>query len=65
MRWGFDRLCALVTEKLGLDPFSGHLYSFINRRRWSDAYDVPGIPGMLTYGAEQRRAEGTWEWGSE
>jgi transposase len=33
MRWGFDRLAAACKETLGLDPYCGHLYLFVNRSR--------------------------------
>jgi len=33
MRKSFDALSALVQGSLGLDPLSGHLFVFVNRRR--------------------------------
>ena len=33
LRRGFDGLAALTRERLGHDPFSGHLFVFWNRRR--------------------------------
>ncbi|MGF1579129.1 MAG: IS66 family insertion sequence element accessory protein TnpB [Gemmataceae bacterium] len=33
MRKSFDALANLITEHLGQDPLSGHLFVFINRRR--------------------------------
>jgi transposase len=33
MRKSFDGLCALVQAVLAQDPFSGHLFVFVNRRR--------------------------------
>jgi len=33
MRRSFDGLCALVQNQLEQDPFSGHLFVFLNRRR--------------------------------
>lgn len=33
MRKGFDGLCGLVTSVLEMDPLSGQLFLFINRRR--------------------------------
>jgi transposase len=33
MRKSFDSLSALVQGSLGLDPLSGHLFVFINKRR--------------------------------
>ena len=32
MRRGFDGLAAIVRERLGADPFSGHLFLFRGRR---------------------------------
>ena len=32
LRRGYDGLASLVTEAMGEDPLSGHLYLFINRR---------------------------------
>jgi transposase len=33
LRRGHDGLCALVRGQLGLDPFNGHLFAFVGRRR--------------------------------
>jgi transposase len=33
MRKGFDALAAIVEHTLKLDPLSGHLFLFVNRRR--------------------------------
>jgi transposase len=33
MRKSFDALAALVQDNLGLDPLSGHLFVFVNKRR--------------------------------
>ena len=33
MRWGFDRLCGAVTERLGRSARSGALFVFFGRRR--------------------------------
>lgn len=33
LRRGHDGLCALVRGQLALDPFAGHLFVFIGRRR--------------------------------
>ena len=33
LRRSFDRVAAMVSEVLGEDPFSGHLFCFFNRRR--------------------------------
>jgi len=33
LRRGYDGLAALVTDAMGENPLSGHLYLFINRRR--------------------------------
>jgi transposase len=32
MRLSYDGLYALVRHRMGLDPLSGHLFTFINRR---------------------------------
>jgi transposase len=33
LRWGFDRLCGIVSERIGRRPRSGALFAFFNRRR--------------------------------
>jgi len=33
LRRGHDGLCALVRGRLALDPFNGHLFAFVGRRR--------------------------------
>lgn len=33
LRWGFDRLCGVVTERLGRPARSGALFVFFGRRR--------------------------------
>ena len=33
LRWGFDRLCGVVTEKLGRNARSGALFVFFSRQR--------------------------------
>jgi transposase len=33
MRKGFDALAAIVSHSLSLDPLSGHLFLFVNKRR--------------------------------
>ena len=33
LRWSFDRLCGLVTEKLGREPRGGAMFLFFGRRR--------------------------------
>jgi transposase len=33
LRWGFDRLCGVVTERLGRRARSGALFVFFGRRR--------------------------------
>jgi transposase len=33
MRRSFDGLAALASTRLALDPFSGHLFVFVNKRR--------------------------------
>lgn len=35
MRWGFDRLCGVVTERLGRSARDGALFVFFGRRRTS------------------------------
>ena len=35
MRWGFDRLCGVVTERLGRSARAGALFVFFGRRRTS------------------------------
>jgi transposase len=33
LRWGFDRLCGIVTERVGRRPRSGSVFAFFGRRR--------------------------------
>ena len=33
LRWGFDRLCGVVTERIGRRPRSGAVFAFFGRRR--------------------------------
>lgn len=33
LRWGFDRLCGIVTERIGRRPRSGAVFAFFSRRR--------------------------------
>jgi transposase len=33
LRWGFDRLCGAVTERIGRRPRSGAVFVFFGRRR--------------------------------
>lgn len=33
LRWGFDRLCGVVTERIGRRPRSGAVFVFFGRRR--------------------------------
>lgn len=33
LRWGFDRLCGVVQERIGRRPRSGALFAFFNKRR--------------------------------
>lgn len=33
LRWGFDRLCGVVTERIGRRPRSGAIFAFFGRRR--------------------------------
>jgi transposase len=33
LRWGFDRLCGVVTERIGRRPRSGAIFVFFGRRR--------------------------------
>lgn len=33
LRWGFDRLCGIVTERIGRRPRSGAIFAFFGRRR--------------------------------
>ena len=33
IRKGIDGLCALARDVVGEDPFSGHLFAFLNRRK--------------------------------
>ena len=33
LRWGFDRLCGIVSERIGRRPRSGAVFAFFGRRR--------------------------------
>lgn len=33
LRWGFERLCGVVTERIGRRPRSGAVFAFFGRRR--------------------------------
>lgn len=33
LRWGFDRLCGIVSERIGRRPRSGAIFAFFGRRR--------------------------------
>lgn len=33
LRWGFDRLCGVVEERIGRRPRSGAIFAFFGRRR--------------------------------
>ncbi len=33
LRWGFDRLCGVVQERIGRRPRSGAIFAFFGRRR--------------------------------
>lgn len=33
LRWGFDRLCGVVQERIGRRPRSGAVFAFFGRRR--------------------------------
>lgn len=35
LRWGFDRLCGVVTERIGRRPRSGAIFVFFGKRRHS------------------------------
>ena len=33
LRWGFDRLCGIVSERIGRRPRSGAVFAFFGKRR--------------------------------
>jgi len=33
LRWGFDRLCGIVSERIGRRPRSGAIFAFFGRKR--------------------------------
>jgi len=41
LRRSFDRLSAQVQEVLRQDPFSGHVFVFINRQREQTTFNIP------------------------
>ena len=47
LRWGFDRLCGIVSERIGRRPRSGALFAFFNRV--ADAFGLED-PGYFSAG---------------
>ena len=40
LRWGFDRLCGIVTERVGRRPRSGSVFAFFGRRRYQTTFGI-------------------------
>jgi len=60
MRKSFDGLYALVKDRLGSDPLSGHLFIFCNRRR--DRIKVLFFGGSGLWVCACRLEKGTFHW---
>ena len=60
MRKSFDTLSALVTNELGGDPVSGHVYVFCNRRR--DRVKALYFDGSGLWVSAKRLEKGTFYW---
>lgn len=59
MRKGFDGLCGLVQDKMGMNPMDGSVYLFINRRRNRMKLLVWEMGGFVLY--YKRLERGTFE----
>jgi transposase len=59
MRRGFDGLCGLVREGLRMDPLTGDVYIFLNRRRTQVKLLLWEHDGFSIY--YKRLEEGTYE----
>lgn len=60
MRKSFDGLCGVVQDALSLDPFSGHVYAFCNRRRTILKMLVWDRSGFFLF--SKRLEQGTYAW---
>jgi len=60
MRKSFDGLCGVVQDVLSLDPFSGHVFAFCNRRRTILKMLVWDRSGFFLFG--KRLEQGTYAW---
>jgi transposase len=60
MRRGFDGLYALARDVLAVDPFSGHLFGFANRRRDMLKILVWDRSGFALYSKRLERGTFTW-----
>jgi transposase len=60
LRWGFDRLCGLVSEQLGRSPRSGALFAFRGRR--GEAMKVLFFDGTGLCVFYKRLDRGTFRW---
>jgi transposase len=59
MRKGFDGLCGIVTEAMGMNPLDGSVYIFINRRKNRMKILVWDTHGFILY--YKRLERGTFE----
>ena len=60
MRKSFDGLCGVVQDVLALDPYSGHVFVFCNRRRTILKMLVWDRSGFFLFG--KRLEQGTYAW---
>jgi len=60
MRKSFDGLCGVVQDALALDPYSGHVFAFCNRRRSILKMLLWDRSGFFLFA--KRLEQGTYAW---
>ncbi len=60
MRKSFDGLCGVVQDVLALDPYSGHVFTFCNRRRTLLKMLLWDRSGFFLFA--KRLEQGTYAW---